>query len=173
MSTSYLPGQITKDVLFEKAQERFQSWAKMYGDPNVSAQYMYEDMSCSVFSGDPSDDFPEIVGPKKDEPICYQYKEGGCFFILDGIEFMVADLRDMRKSECTHTECYFDICTLVISIKDTDGIYKSDLIPGAWLYGSTSEDFNEGQKVHTEFIEAAKKYIEEHHITKEMQEVKE
>lgn len=58
---NYLPEQITKDILFERARERFQSWAKMYGDPNVTAQYMYEDMSCSVFSGDPAYDFPGDV----------------------------------------------------------------------------------------------------------------
>lgn len=69
MSIGCLPESITKDVLFKKAQERFQSWAKMYGDPNISATYMYEDMSASCYCGAPQDDFPEIVGPKKEVPV--------------------------------------------------------------------------------------------------------
>lgn len=43
---------MTKEELFNKAQERFNSWAKMYSDPNVTIQQMYEDMTCSIFTGD-------------------------------------------------------------------------------------------------------------------------
>ena len=66
MSVKHIPESITKDVLFKKAQERFTFWAKLYGDPAISVQYMYEDMSCSVFSGSPADDFPEAF---KKEPV--------------------------------------------------------------------------------------------------------
>jgi hypothetical protein len=87
MSTGYLPESITKDILFERAQERFQSWAKMYGDPNTSAQWMYEDMSASCYCGAPQDDFPEIIGLKKEEPV----KESATsdFFKYRGITFRV------------------------------------------------------------------------------------
>ncbi|MBP5594512.1 MAG: hypothetical protein J6Y02_03955 [Pseudobutyrivibrio sp.] len=59
MSIGCLPESITKDVLFKRAQERFQDWAIMFADPNVSATYMYEDMSASCYCGAPKDDFPE------------------------------------------------------------------------------------------------------------------
>ena len=84
MSIGYLPETITKEILFERAQERFHSWAKMYGDPNVSATYMYEDMSASCYCGCPADDFPEIVGPKQ-EPI----KISDTAFRYKGITFRV------------------------------------------------------------------------------------
>lgn len=61
-----LPKTITKGGLFEKAQERFAYWARMYGDSNVTVQQLYEDMSCSVFPGDPEYDFPEQFKPKKE-----------------------------------------------------------------------------------------------------------
>ena len=59
MSTCYLPKSITKDVLFKRAQARFQEWVKMYADPDTSAQWMYEDMSALCYCGDPKDDFPD------------------------------------------------------------------------------------------------------------------
>ena len=159
---------VTKDVLFEKAQERFAHWAKLYGNSDVSAQYMYEDMSCSVFSGDPELDFLEIVGPKK-EVICYQYKNGACFFMIDGIEVEVLALRDMREDPSIGFERYSDVCIPSISYTDSDGNFIHHPIPNAWLYGSTSSEFAEGKSVHKEFIEAAREYIKKHNITPELQ----
>ena len=52
-----LAAKLTKEELFKKAQERFSSWAKMYSNPEVTAQQMYEDMSCSCYSGFQTDDF--------------------------------------------------------------------------------------------------------------------
>ncbi|MBR6135009.1 MAG: hypothetical protein IKQ22_00785 [Clostridia bacterium] len=66
MSTGYLPETITKDVLFERAKERFLSWSKMFTDLSVSVTYMYEDMSASCYCGAPKDDFPEAF---KSEPV--------------------------------------------------------------------------------------------------------
>lgn len=167
MSTSYLPEQITKDILFERAQERFQSWAKMYGDPCISAQYMYEDMSASCYCGCPADDFPEIVSPKK--VIRYHYKDGACSFMIDGIEVEVLALRDMREDPSIGFERYSDVCIPSISYTDPDGNFIHHPIPNAWLYGSTSDEFAEGKPVHEEFIKAASEYIKEHEITPELQ----
>ena len=69
MSVGYFPESITKDVLFERAKERFLSWSKMYCDPNVSATYMYEDMSASCYCGAPRDDFPEAFKVEPDKPV--------------------------------------------------------------------------------------------------------
>lgn len=171
MAVKYLPEAITKDLLFEEAQRRFQSWAKMYGDPNVSAQYMYEDMSASCYCGCPADDFQEIVGPKKEDTIRYQYRDGDCFFMIDDIEVGVHDLRSMRESSRVNKETYADVCVLTVSYIDEDDNYMYHVIPNAWLYGSTSHDFDAWHEVHPEFITAAREYIKEHNITKEMQEV--
>lgn len=171
MAVSYLPKTITKDVLFKRARERFQELCQIYADPTKTAQWMYEDMSCSCYCGCPADDFPDDVKAEQDSIIRYQYKDGGCFFIIDGIEVEVLDLRSMRESSRMNKETYADVCVPVISYTDPDGIYMYHIIPNAWLYGSTSSEFDERQEVHPEFINAAREYINEHSITKEMQEV--
>lgn len=170
MAVSYLPEIITKDVLFKRAQERFQEWAKIYADPTKTAQWMYEDMAASCYCGCPEDDFPDDV---KAESIRYQYRNGECFFRIDGIEVVVLDLRDMRKDPSLGEARYSDVCILTISYTDSDDDdwYMYHVIPDAWLYGSTSAEFEEGEPVHEKFIKAARDYIEEHNITKEMQEV--
>lgn len=167
MSVNKLPETITKEVLLKHAQDRLQQWIKMYADPGLSAQYMYEDMSCSVFSGDPAYDFPD---EKQDDIIRYQYRDGACYFMLDGIRVDVCDLREMRKPHDGSIELYIDVCIPCISYKDEDDNFQYHPIPDAWLYGSTSEDFNKGEAVHEQFILAAQEYIKEHHITKDMQE---
>lgn len=171
MAVNHLPKTVTKDVLFKIALERFQSWALMYSDTDVSAQWMYEDMSCSCFCGCPADDFPDDVKAELDSIIRYQYKDGSCFFIVDGIEVEVMDLRSMRESSRVGKETYADVCVITISYTDEDGMYIYHVVPDTWLYGSTSNDFNEGCEVHQEFIDAARDYIKIHHITKEMQKV--
>lgn len=172
MAISYLPKTVTKEVLFKKAQERFQEWARMYTDTDVSAQYMYEDMSCSCYSGCPADDFPEEYKAEQDSTIKYQYEDGNCSFMIDGIEVEVQDLRSMRESPRVGKELYADVCVITISYNDDD-MFMCHVVPDTWLYGSTSCEFNEGMPVHDEFIKAAREYIKEHNITKEMQEVKE
>ena len=195
MATSYLPKAITKDVLFERAQERFQEWTKIYADPTKTAQWMYEDMSCSCYCGCPVDDFPDDVRDEQESIIRYQYKDGqesiiryqykdgqesiiryqykdgGCFFIVDGIEVEVLDLRSMRESPRVNKETYTDVCVPTISYTDDDGNYMYHIIPDTWIYGSTQAGFDEGKPVHKVFIDAAREYIKEHGITKEMQEV--
>lgn len=102
--------------------------------------------------------------------IKYQYKDGLCSFVIDGIEIEVQDLRGMRESPRVGKELYADICVPTISYTDEDGMYMYHVVPNTWLYGSTSDEFNEGKPVHQEFIDAAREYIKEHNITKEMQE---
>lgn len=95
----------------------------------------------------------------------YQYnEEGGCYFMVDGIEVMVADLRDMRGDQK-----YFDICVPVIDYKEDD-IWIQHVIPDCWLYGSRGEEFDDFKPVHEEFLNAARQYIIKYKITKEMQE---
>ena len=61
LATSKLPRTITKLDLFEEAQRRFQKWVDMYADSSISIEQMYDDMSCSSYSGDPAFDFPDDV----------------------------------------------------------------------------------------------------------------
>ena len=166
MAVGYLPKTVTKDKLFETAKERFQSWAKMYADPDTSAEYMYEDMSASCYCGCPSDDFPNEC---RDETITYQYKDGSCSFTVDDIEVEVVDLRDMRKDNVCGFERYYDICIPAISYTDKDGDVQLHPIPNCWLYGSTTADFDANEEVHPQFIEAAREYIKQHNITPSMQ----
>lgn len=65
--------KLTKEELFKKAQERFSSWAKMYSNPEVTAQQMYEDMSCSCYSGSQADDF-KTDRPVLDQNLSFEYK---------------------------------------------------------------------------------------------------
>lgn len=171
MAANTLPKAITKEVLLNAIQNKLMSCAKMFWDPNVTAQQMYEDLTCSVFSGSLSDDFPDAVKAEQDSVIKYQYKDGSCFFILDDIIVEVQDLRGMRVSARIGEESYSDICVLTISYINSDNILMSHVVPYSWLYGSTSEYFDEGMPVHKEFIDAAHEYISTHKLTKEMQEV--
>ena len=171
MAISKLPRTITKLDLFVKAQERFQEWVDMYADSYTSVEQMYDNMSCSSYSGDPALDFPDDVKDEQDSIIRYHYKDGTCFFVVDDIEVEVLNLRSMRKSSRVGKETYADVCILAISYTDSDGNFMYHPIPNAWMYGSTSDSFDKGKPVHREFIDAARKYIKEHSITKEMQEV--
>lgn len=171
MAVSYLPKTVTKEDLLHAVQNRLMQCTKMFWDPDTTVQQMYEDLSCSIFSGDPEYDFPDKVKAEQDFAICYQYKDGNCSFMIDGIEVEVQDLRSMRESPRVGKELYADVCVLTISYTEEDGMYMYHVVPDAWLYGSTSDDFNEGMPVHQEFIDAARDYIKINHITKEMQEV--
>lgn len=166
MSVSCLPKSITKDVLFKRAQERFKDWVRMYDDPNVSATYMYEDMSASCYCGAAKDDFPEAF------KTVYQYDDEGssCFFMVDGVRFDVYDLRSMRPCPRVNKETYADVCVLNCDFIE-DGAMLFHIIPATWLYGSTTSEFDEGKPVHDEFLQAAKEYIQRHHITPEMQKL--
>lgn len=94
MSVNCVPESVTKDVLFKKAQERFAYWAKLYGDPAVSAQYLYEDMSSSVFSGSPADDFPDEFKSEPDKPVRVSDRE----FKYRDIVFCISHDADDDKS---------------------------------------------------------------------------
>ena len=68
-----LEAKLTKEELFKKAQERFSSWAKMYSNPEVTAQQMYEDMTCPCYPGSKADNF-KANKPVLDQYFCFSYK---------------------------------------------------------------------------------------------------
>lgn len=99
----------------------------------------------------------------------YQYEDGSCYFIVDGIKFEVADLRSMRRSPRLDCSTYFDICVLVCSYVDDSCNYTTHVVPDCQLFGSTTKEFDEYNTVHSAFIAAAKKYIKDYNITPDMQ----
>ena len=58
-----LPETISKEDLLKAMNDRFRQWMDMYIDPNVPVSNLYEELCCSIFSGDPESDFPS------DDPI--------------------------------------------------------------------------------------------------------
>lgn len=99
----------------------------------------------------------------------YQYsKDGGCFFVIDDIPFEVMHLVNMRHPRTgfdTDAQIRItDIAIPVIFHKDSD---EDDYTPmhtlyrDCWLYGATSNDFDEHKPVDKTFIDAAKAYIKE------------
>jgi len=142
--------EVTKQALFNVAAERFKSWSKMYADPDVTPEYMYQDMCASCFSGEKAFDFEDR----------YIYTEQGtCYFYHKGVVFTVVDLRDMRKDAN-----YYDICICICEHKSPDGpeddIQWPHFMEDAWLFGSTSSEFEADNPVDARFIEEADKYID-------------
>lgn len=180
MAVSILPETITKDVLFKRAQERFQDLAKAYADPTISAQWMYEDMSASCYCGCPADDFPDDVKDEQNVPVldtdlCFKYK---------GYDFELASCNNIiRKSDILglteeninqrfphgiFTDRY--VCWMS-GHKDIEGhtMEESDdpenwcpntyLVNGAWCWGAEF-DLKPGQKVNELILSEIDKFLE-------------
>ena len=167
--------KLTKEELFKKAQERFNSWAKMYSDPNVSVQQMYDDMSSSCYSGCMKDDFKIDSKPVLDETLCFRYK--GYQFELSSCNFisckeqMLGLTKENFKERFPHgvfTDRY--VCWMY-GHKDYEGHTKEEvdepeywapviyLVPGAWSWGAY-DDLNPGGEVSTIILEMIDKFLE-------------
>ena len=163
---------ITKEELFNKAQERFNTWIKMYTDPNVTAEQMYEDMSCSCYSGSIELD---TEGPVLDQNLCFKYKGydfelSSCTNITskDQIIGLTDENIDARFPHGIFTDRY--ICWMY-GHKDIEGHARYDfdapkywapmvyLIPEAWYYG-VDFDLVPGNKVAKYVIESIDKFLE-------------
>ena len=121
-------------------------------------QYLGAELCCSIQATEQLDD-PDDV-PR------YMYtKEGACSFKIDGVEFEVADLRSMREDPSINKARYFDICCVVCDYHHDDddpGIMQYEFVPDAWLFGSTTCEFDKYKPVDSAFIRCCKKFIEEH-----------
>ena len=110
---------MTKEELFNKAQERFNSWAKMYSDPNVTVQQMYEDMACSCYSGDANYDKIANDKPVLDQDFCFSYK---------GYDF--------ELSSCNNITCKDQIIGVTdenLRERFPNGIFTDRYV--CWMYG--------------------------------------
>ena len=169
-----MDAKLTKEELFKKAQERFSSWAKMYSNPEVTAQQMYEDMSCSCYSGSQADDF------KTDKPVLdqnlsfeykgYQFELSSCNNIAHRNDIVGLTMENLKERfpNGIFTDRY--VCWMY-GHKDCEGYTKEEvdepeyftpevyLVPEAWSWGA-NDDLNPGAEVSTIILEGIDKFLE-------------
>ena len=167
--------KLTKEELFSKAQERFNSLAKMYSDPNVTVQQMYEDMSCSCYSGDADYDKITNYKPVLDLDLCfsyrgYQFELSSCTNITskDQIIGLTNKSIDVRFSHGVFTDRYVcwmyghkDIIGRTKDCVDDSNDWAPELylVPGAWAYGA-EYGLVPGSRVAHCIIEGINKFLE-------------
>ena len=113
-----MDAKLTKEELFKKAQERFSSWAKMYSNPEVTVQQMYEDMSCSCYSGNQTDDF-KTYKPVLDQNLSFEYK---------GYKFELSSCNNI-----THRNQIIDLTMESIRERFPKGIFSDRYV--CWMFG--------------------------------------
>ena len=172
--------KLTKEELFKKAQERFNSWAKMYSDQNVTAQQMYEDMACSCYSGDTDTDTnleldTECKRPVLDQDLCFNYRgyqfgftSCNCITAKEQMLGLTNENFNERFPLGVFTDRY--VCWM-FGHKDFDGHTKEEsdepehwtpevyLVSGAWSWGAVW-DLNPGNVVEQVIIDAIDKFLE-------------
>lgn len=167
--------KLTKEELFKKAQERFSSWAKMYSNPEVTAQQMYEDMACSCYSGDINLDMETVDIPILDQDLWFKYK--GYDFELTSCNNLtnkeqILGVTDENYRERFPHGIFTDryVCWMY-GHKDIEGYTKEELndlenwaaniylIPDFWYWGAES-DLKPGIKVDGFILEAIDKFLE-------------
>lgn len=164
--------KLTKEDLFKKAQERFSSWARMYSNPKVTVQQMYEDMSCSCYSGDIEFD---TEGPVLDDMLWFKYKGydfelTSCNSITNKEQILGVTDENFRERfpHGIFTDRY--VCWMY-GHKDIEGYTKKELsdqenwaaniylIPDFWYWGAES-DLKPGMKVDRFILETIDKFLD-------------
>ena len=167
--------KLTKEELLNKAQERFNAWIRMYGDQNVTAEQMYEDMTCSVLSGDVNYDKITNDKPVLDQDLCFNYK--GYQFELTSCNNIthrnqIVGLTDENFRERFPHGIFTDryVCWMY-GHKDIEGHTKEEsdypdcwapvdyLIPEAWSWGAES-DLKPGLEVTLDMLAMIDKFLE-------------
>ena len=169
-----MDAKLTKEELFKKAQERFSSWAKMYSNPEVTAQQMYEDMSCSCYSGSQADDF-KTDKPVLDQNLCFNYKGykfelTSCNKIINKAQ--IIGLTDENIKERFPNGIFSDryVCWMY-GHKDAEGLTKEEsdcpddwapeicLVPEAWSW-CAEYDLEPGAGVNKLVLEIIDNFLE-------------
>lgn len=164
--TTQLNIKLTKEELFKKAQERFSSWAKMYSNPEVTAQQMYEDMSCSCYSAGK---------PVLDQNLSFEYKGymfelSSCNNITNKEQILGLTTENIRERfpKGIFSDKY--VCWMW-SHKDSEGNTKEEsdypdcwapevyLVPGAWSWGA-DDHLKPGAEVNRFILEGVDKFLE-------------
>ena len=113
--------------------------------------YLGAELASSISAYAELDKVCEELGP------VYRYEDGCCYFDYKGVRFTVADLRSLRVSKRVNKETYFDIAIVLVD-RYRDNIWVYDILP-EYVYGSTSDEFDEFKPVHDVFVEAADEYL--------------
>lgn len=169
-----MDAKLTKEELFKKAQERFSSWAKMYSNPEVTAQQMYEDMTCSCYSDGQADDF-KTDKPVLDQNFCFSYKGydfelASCNNITCRNQIVGLTMENIKERfpNGIFTDRY--VCWMH-GHKDCEGHTKEELddpdcwapevylVPEAWSWGAES-DLKPGLKVTLDMLEMIDKFLD-------------
>ena len=170
-----LAAKLTKEELLNKAQERFNAWIRMYGDSNVTAEQMYEDMTCSIFTGDANYDKINNSKPVLDQDLHFKYKDydfelSSCNSITcrDQITGVTDENFRERFPYGFLTDRY--VCW-IWGHKDCEGHTKEEsyypddwvpevyLVPEAWSWGADS-DLRPGDEVSQFILEGIDKFLE-------------
>lgn len=169
-----MDAKLTKEELFKKAQERFSSWAKMYSNPEVTAQHMYEDMTYSCYPGNVTDD-SKTDKPVLDQDFCFSYK--GYDFELASCNNItckdqILDVTDENFRERFPNGIFSDryVCWM-FGHKDCVGHTKEEadypddwapeiyLVPEAWSWGA-DHDLEPGAEVSKYVLEGIDMFLE-------------
>ena len=170
-----LAAKLTKEELLNKAQERFNAWIRMYGDSNVTAEQMYEDMTCSIFTGDVNYDKINNDKPVLGQDLCFKYK--GYDFELSSCNGItnrnqIVDLTYENIKSRFPNGIFSDryVCW-ILGHKDCEGHTKEEsydpenwvpeiyLVPDAWSWGA-DDDLKPGVEVNTFVLEGIDKFLE-------------
>ena len=170
-----LAAKLTKEELLNKAQERFNSWIRMYGDANVTAEQMYEDMTCSIFTGDINYDKINNDKPVLDQGLCFKYK--GYDFELSSCnnitrkDQIIGLTSENFKSRFPHGIFSDRYICWMYGHKDCEGYTKEEsydpedwvpevyFVPDAWSWGAEN-DLRVCAEVDPIILEAIDKFLE-------------
>ena len=166
-----MDAKLTKEELFKKAQERFSSWVKMYSNPEVTAQQMYEDMTCSCYPGGiTTDDKPVLDQYLSFEYKGYQFGLSSCSNITCRNQIVGLTMENIRQRFPNGIFLDRYVCWM-FGHKDCEGHTKEEsdcldywapevyLVPEAWSWG-TCDDLNPGAEVSTVILEGIDKFLE-------------
>lgn len=169
-----MAAKLNKEDLFKKAQEIFNSWAKMYSDTNVTAEQMYEDMTCSCYSGDIEFD-TKVEQPVIEQDLCFKYK--GYRFELSSCNRITCKDQIIGVTNENFREQFpYGVLTdryvcWIYGHKDCEGHTKEEvydpeyfvpevyLVPEVWSWGAEN-DLIPGAKVDPVILEAIDKFLD-------------
>lgn len=137
---------MTRDEMWHEACKRFESWACMYADKNVTDKQFFEELCCSVYAGE------EFEKPVLNEDLCFKYK-GYWFECIPctalATKEQVLDAAEAFKCN-TSKGIFTDRCVCWMrGHKDEEGKTKEQsndpdnwtgciyLVPDAWVWGAT------------------------------------
>lgn len=174
---------MNRDEMWHAACERFESWACKYADKNVTDQQFFEELCCSIYSGDELKVAKPKLTIKLDEDCCFEYK--GYTFELTPCTMLTSKqevLDTAKEFLCGGTRGIFTdryVCWMT-GHRDDNGYTKEEylklcpgetakentfapkiyLVPGAWAYGAEF-DCNPGDLVQDIILEYIDEFLEQ------------